>query len=96
MFRNVAFAAIYVAVLAFLTAASARAADYGTAEEARAMLDKAVAAVKSDKAKALDMFNKGEGGSRTVTSLCSAPTPRTASSRRIRHTKGEQFADIKG
>jgi hypothetical protein len=26
------------------------------------MLDKAVAAVKADKAKALDMFNKGEGG----------------------------------
>ena len=26
------------------------------------MLDKAVAAVKKDKAKALDMFNKGEGG----------------------------------
>ena len=28
------------------------------------MLDKAVAAVKSDKAKALDMFNKGKGGFR--------------------------------
>jgi len=26
------------------------------------MLEKAVAAVKQDKAKALDMFNKGEGG----------------------------------
>jgi hypothetical protein len=34
----------------------------GTAEEAKAMLAKAVAAVKADKAKALDMFNKGEGG----------------------------------
>src|SRR5712691_3866558 len=41
-----------------------QAAQYGTAEEARAMLDKAVAAVKADKAKALDMFNKGEGGFR--------------------------------
>jgi hypothetical protein len=37
-------------------------AQYGTAEEAKAMLLKAVAAVKADKAKALDMFNKGEGG----------------------------------
>ena len=36
----------------------------GTAEEARAMLLKAVAAVKADKAKALDEFNKGEGGFR--------------------------------
>ena len=62
MFRNVAFAAINVAVLVFLTAALARAADYGTADEARAMLDKAVAAVTEDKAKALDMFNRGEGG----------------------------------
>jgi hypothetical protein len=34
----------------------------GTADEAKAMLMKAVAAVKADKAKALDMFNKGEGG----------------------------------
>jgi signal transduction histidine kinase len=34
----------------------------GTATEARAMLDKAVAAVKADKAKTLDMINKGEGG----------------------------------
>ena len=35
---------------------------YGTSEEAKAMLEKAVTAVKQDKAKALDMFNKGEGG----------------------------------
>ena len=35
---------------------------YGTSEEAKAMLEKAVAAVKQDKTKALDMFNKGEGG----------------------------------
>ena len=35
---------------------------YGTSEEAEAMLEKAVAAVKQDKAKALDMFNKGEDG----------------------------------
>src|SRR5271163_4842682 len=39
-----------------------QAAQYGTAEEAKTMLDKAVAAVKEDKAKALDMFTKGEGG----------------------------------
>ena len=34
----------------------------GTADEAKAMLTKAIAAVKADKAKALEMFNKGEGG----------------------------------
>jgi hypothetical protein len=36
----------------------------GTADEAKSMLLKAVAAVKADKTKALDMFNKGEGGFR--------------------------------
>ena len=35
---------------------------YGTSEEAKAMLEKAVTAVKQDKAKALDMCNKGKGG----------------------------------
>lgn len=36
----------------------------GTADEAKAMLLKAVAAVKADKAKAIEMFNNGEGGFR--------------------------------
>jgi hypothetical protein len=34
---------------------------FGTADDAKAMLLTVVAAVKADKAKALDMFNKGEG-----------------------------------
>ena len=34
----------------------------GTATEAKAMLDKAVVAVKADKAKTLDTINKEEGG----------------------------------
>jgi signal transduction histidine kinase len=42
--------------------AVAQKAQYGSREEARAMLDKAVAAVNADKDKALAMFNKGEGG----------------------------------
>lgn len=36
--------------------------EYGTAAEAKAMLEKAVAELKKDKAKALEMFTKGEGG----------------------------------
>ena len=43
-------------------ALSATAFAQGTADEAKAMLMKAVAAVKADKANALDEFNKGEGG----------------------------------
>jgi hypothetical protein len=40
----------------------AQQASGGTAQGARAMLDKAVAAVKADRDVALAMFNKGEGG----------------------------------
>jgi hypothetical protein len=51
------------AVFMLSQAASAQhQSQFGTADEAKAMLIKAVAAVKADKAKALDMFNKGEGG----------------------------------
>ncbi|MGD9671348.1 MAG: cache domain-containing protein [Hyphomicrobiaceae bacterium] len=42
--------------------ASAQDSKFGTAAEARAMLDKAVAAVKADKENALKLFNKGEPG----------------------------------
>ena len=41
---------------------SLSAAEFGTSEEAKAMLEKAVAAVKADKAKALAQFAKGEAG----------------------------------
>jgi hypothetical protein len=56
-------AAVLVAVIALSAAALAQQTG-GTAAEAKAMLIKAIAAVKADKAKALDMFNKGEGGFR--------------------------------
>jgi signal transduction histidine kinase len=62
MLRNLAFAVGYAAALVLFTAGSVPAAQYGTAEEAKAMLDRAVGAVKEDETKALDMFNKGEGG----------------------------------
>jgi hypothetical protein len=45
-----------------LAAAFGQPAQSGTAAEAKAMLEKAVAAIKADKATALVMFNKGEGG----------------------------------
>jgi signal transduction histidine kinase len=51
-----AFAAVALSTFAVAEA------QFGTAAEAKAMLEKAVAAVKADKAKAIEMFNKGEGG----------------------------------
>jgi hypothetical protein len=62
MLRNLAFVISYAVIQLLFTTASVWASDFGTAEEAKAMLERAVAAVKEDKAKALDMFNKGEGG----------------------------------
>ena len=61
MIRTLMFAAVSAAVLLLPPAAFAQQTG-GTADQAKAMLMKAVAAVKADKAKALDMFNKGEGG----------------------------------
>ena len=61
MFRLATFVALQIALLS-VALQPTRAAEYGTADEAKAMLERAVAAVKEDKAKALDMFNKGEGG----------------------------------
>jgi hypothetical protein len=62
MLRNLTFVVGYAVIQLLFTTASVWASNWGTAEEAKAMLEKAVAAVKEDKAKALDMFNKGEGG----------------------------------
>ena len=55
------FVALCIALL-FAGVGTTQAGQYGTPEEAKALLEKAVAAVKEDKAKALDMFNKGEDG----------------------------------
>jgi hypothetical protein len=64
MARRVILVVGHAALLALMVPASvARAqAQHGTEQQARAMLDRAVVAVKADKAKALEMFNKGESG----------------------------------
>jgi Single Cache domain 2 len=62
MLSRLSIAIIIAAALAVSTPANAQKVEYGTAAEARAMLEKTVAAIKADKAKALAMINKGEGG----------------------------------
>lgn len=49
--------------------------EFGTAAEAKAMLDRAAAALREDKAKALAMFAKGEGGfkDRDLYPFCGGP-----------------------
>ena len=64
MIRRTMIAAAAAVALALPGVASAQPAGFGTAAEARAMLDKAVAAVRADKAKALESFNAGTNGFR--------------------------------
>ncbi len=67
------FAVVVMAVLA--VASQALAGDFGTAAEAKAMLEKAVAAIKANKADALAKFTKGEGGfkDRDLYPFCGGP-----------------------
>ncbi len=60
------------------------------------MLEKAVAAVKEDKAKALDMFNKGEGGfkDRDLYVWCANASDGIVTAHPV--LKGKQLRDIKG
>ena len=62
MARTFMVAAAGAVLMLSSTAFAEQPGQFGNADEAKAMLAKAVAAVKADKAKALDMFNKGEGG----------------------------------
>src|SRR5947209_1175881 len=67
--------ALAVALPLALAANSGLAAENGTAEEAKAMLERAVAAVNADEAKALAEFSKGEGGikDRDLYVFCTGP-----------------------
>ncbi|MBI2080703.1 MAG: cache domain-containing protein [candidate division NC10 bacterium] len=49
-------------VVVVAAGATVQAAEFGTAAEAKAMLEKAVAAIKKDKTGSLTKFSKGEGG----------------------------------
>ena len=63
------------AALVLMATSLAFAGDFGTATEAKAMLEKAVAAVKANKAEALEKFAKGEDGfkDRDLYPFCGGP-----------------------
>ena len=69
------FQRLAVAALALGAAAVVHAAEFGTAAEAKAMLEKAVAALKANQANALSMFTKGDGGfkDRDLYPFCGGP-----------------------
>jgi hypothetical protein len=66
MVRDSALAIVAAAIVLGFTASPVPAgeAQFGTEKEAKALLEKAVAAVKENKDKALEMFNKADGGFR--------------------------------
>jgi len=88
----------YAAVLALVLPVSALPAQatYGTEAQAKAMLNRAVAAMKQDKTKALAMFNKGEGGfrDRDLYVFCANAVDGTLTAHP--YLKGEHLQDIKG
>jgi len=55
--RSACAVALVAGATVLATAASAQ--QFGTADEAKAMLTKAAAALKADKAKTIDQINKG-------------------------------------
>jgi hypothetical protein len=96
--RKLAFAIGPAAVLVLFlpTSGPAAQAQFGTEAEARAMLSKAVAAVKENKEKALETFNKGEGGfkDRDLYVFCANASDGTLTAHP--HLKGEHLQDIVG
>ncbi|MFC7335384.1 cache domain-containing protein [Rhodocista pekingensis] len=66
---------IGLVITLLFAAVGARAADFGTAEEAKAMLERAVTAIQQDKDKALRQFAQGEGGfkDRDLYPFCGGP-----------------------
>ena len=96
MLRNLAFVG-YAVILVLSTTASVWAAEFGTEEEAKAMLERAVAAVQEDKAKALDMFNNGEGGfkDRDLYVFCANASNGIMTAHPYGN-KGKQLRDIEG
>ena len=96
--RNLAFVIGPAAVLVLFLSTSRPAAQakFGTEAEAKAMLNRAVAAVKENKENALEMFNKGAGGfkDRDLYVFCANGSDGTLTAHP--HLKGEHLQDIVG
>ena len=67
--------ALMVAVVLMVAAGAASAAEFGTREQAEAMLERAIAVLKADKERALDLFTSGDGGfiDRDLYVFCGGP-----------------------
>ena len=70
-----AMTGLIVAAALMIAAGVTSAAEFGTREQAKAMLERAVAVLKADKDRALDLFTSGDGGfiDRDLYVFCSGP-----------------------
>ena len=95
MFRLATLLVLQIALLS-VAIGPTQGAEYGTADEAKAMLERAIAAVKEDKAKALDTFNKGEGGfkDRDLYVFCANASDGILTAHP--YLRGEHLEEIKG
>ncbi len=66
---------LIVAVFLMVAAGVASAHEFGTREQAEAMLERAIAVLKADKERALDLFTSGDGGfiDRDLYVFCGGP-----------------------
>jgi signal transduction histidine kinase len=66
---------LMVAVVLIVVAGVTAAAEFGTREQAKAMLERAIAVLKADKERALDLFTSGDGGfiDRDLYVFCGGP-----------------------
>ena len=98
MVHNLTFAIALAAIQVLFTPTSFPAAQtqFGTEQEAKAMLEKAVAALKENKEKALEMFNNGEGGfrDRDLYVFCANASDGVVTAHP--YLKGENLQDIVG
>ena len=88
----------FVAIVLVVTAGFASAGEYGTREEAQAMLERAVAMVKADKMRALDLFTSGDGGfiDRDLYVFCGGPDGMLTAHPYIMGTNMRGFRDKAG
>ena len=66
---------LMVAVFLMVAAGVASATEFGSREQAKAMLERAIAVLKADKERALDLFTSGDGGfiDRDLYVFCGGP-----------------------
>ena len=86
------------AIVLFVTAGAASAGEFGTREQAKAMLERAVTMLETDKDRALDLFTSGAGGfiDRDLYVFCGGPDGMLTAHPYFMGTNLKEFKDQTG